>query len=129
MMRVGPSGAPVRRRIRYPALRRAGLRSRTMYQTRDTLATLMRATGEDSEWIAKQLGHTSPDALLALCQVRPNVTHRDGATFLEAYRGWFDGQGRGDADTPKRAGAEGGPLGALYDTFTPPHKKRVRLIT
>jgi integrase len=63
MMRVGPSGAPVRRRIWYPALRRASLRSRTMYQTRDTLATLMRATGEDSEWIAKQLGHTSTQML------------------------------------------------------------------
>jgi len=65
----------------------------------------------------------------AHAKVVTNVTHRDGATFLEAYRGWFDGQGRGDADTPKRAGAEGGPSGALYDAFTPHHKKRVRLIT
>jgi len=39
----------LRRRIWYPALRRAGLRTRIMYQTRHTFATLLLATGENPE--------------------------------------------------------------------------------
>jgi integrase len=115
----------LRRRIWYPALRRAGLRRRTMYQTRHTYATLMLGTGENPEWIAKQLRHTPTRMLFQrYAKFVPNVTHRDGAAFLEAYRGWFDGQGRGDADTPRRVGAGGGPLGTRYDTFTTPQEQR-----
>jgi integrase len=119
---VNQAGRPIdittlRQRIWYPALRRASLQSRTMYQTRHTYATLMLATGENPEWIAKQLGHTSTQMLFQhYAKFVPNVTHRDGAAFLEAYRGWFAGEGGGGTDMPRRVGAGVGPLGALYDT-------------
>jgi hypothetical protein len=51
-----------------------------------------------AEWIAKQLGHTSTQMLFRrYAKFIPNVTRRDGSAFLEAYRGWQVGQGRGDA--------------------------------
>jgi integrase len=95
------------RRIWYPALHRAGIRRRTMYQTRHTFATLMLATGENPEWIARQLGHTSTQMLFQrYAKFIPNVTRRDGSAFLEAYQSWKAGQGRGGAggDTPQASG-------------------------
>jgi integrase len=98
---LNQEGRPVetttlRRRIWYPALKRGGIRRRTMYQTRHTFATLMLATGENPEWIARQLGHTSTQMLFQrYAKFIPNVTRRDGSAFLEAYRGWQAGQGRG----------------------------------
>jgi integrase len=103
--RGGPSTSPPCGGVWYPGLRRAGLRRRTMYQTRHTYATLMLATGENPEWIAKQLGHTSIQMLFQrYAKFVPNVTHRDGTAFLQAYQRWFNGEGRGRADM--------GPLGA-----------------
>ena len=49
---------------RRQALRRAGLRYRTMYQTPHTFATLMLAAGEDIGWVAKQFGHTSVEMVI-----------------------------------------------------------------
>jgi integrase len=86
----------LRRRIWYPALRRAGLRPRIMYQTRHTFATLLLATGENPEWIAQQLGHASTQMLFQrYAKFIPNVTHRDGAAFMDVYWRWF---GRGEAE-------------------------------
>jgi hypothetical protein len=97
-----------------------------MYQTRHTYATLMLATGENPEWIAKQLGHTSTQMLFQrYAKFVPNVTHRDGAAFLEACRGWFDGQGRGDADMPRRVGAGGGRWAPHTTPLRHPNNKGV----
>jgi integrase len=83
----------LRRRIWYPALKRAGIRLQNPYQTRRTFATLMLATGENPEWIAKQLGHTSTQMLFhRYAKFIPNVTHQDGTAFLKAYQGWFAGE-------------------------------------
>jgi integrase len=115
----------LRRRIWYPALKRAGLRARPLYQTRHTFATLMLATSENPEWIAGQLGHTSTQMLFQrYTKFIPNVTRRDGTAFLSAHQRWFGSMGEGGAeavilnDEPTR----GGPLGAFCDTFTTPQQ-------
>jgi len=117
----------LRRRIWYPVLQRGGIRRRAMYQTRHTFATLMLATGENPEWIAKQLGHTSTQMLFQrYTKFIPNVTRRDGTAFLGAYQSWFGGENNAAVDTMVPEGEEtrGGPLGSFYDTFTPPQRKR-----
>jgi integrase len=50
--------ANLRERVWRPALKRAGVRHRTLYQARHTFATLMLQAGEDIGWVANQLGHT-----------------------------------------------------------------------
>jgi hypothetical protein len=87
----------------------------------------MLATGENPEWIAGQLGHTSTQMLFQrYTKFIPNVTRRDGTAFLGAYRRWFGSTGEGGPeaamvnDEPTR----GGPLGAFCDTFTTPQQKR-----
>lgn len=47
------------RTIWYPTLDKANLRHRNPYQTRHTYATLLLASGESPEWIAKQMGHST----------------------------------------------------------------------
>jgi integrase len=70
----------LRERVWKPAVRRAGLRYRTMYQTRHTFATVMRAAGEDIGWVAKQLGHTSLEMVIRRYhRFIPNLTRRDGS--------------------------------------------------
>ncbi len=89
----------LRRRIWYPALKRAGIRARTLYQRRHIFATLMLATGENPEWVAGQLGHTSTQMLFQrYTKYIPNVTRRDGTAFLGAYRRWFGSKGEGSAE-------------------------------
>jgi len=53
----------LRNRVWYPTLRKAGLRKRTMYQTRHTFASLMLSHGEDPLWVARMLGHTGLDMI------------------------------------------------------------------
>jgi integrase-like protein len=55
--------ANVRDRAWRSALRRAELRYRSFYQTRHTFVTLMLEAGESPAWIARQLGHTTPEML------------------------------------------------------------------
>ncbi|MGF6261827.1 integrase [Paraburkholderia youngii] len=43
------------------ALRLAGVRYRKPYQTRHTYASMMLSAGEHPMWVAKQIGHASPD--------------------------------------------------------------------
>ena len=70
----------LRERVWKPAVRRAGLRYRTMYQTRHTSTTLMLAAGEDIGWAAKQLGHTTVEMVIRRYhRYIPNLTRRDGA--------------------------------------------------
>src|SRR5437879_13554051 len=63
----------VRERVWKPALRRAGLRDRPMYQTRHTFATLALQTSEQIGWVSQQLGHTSGEIVLRhSAKVTPN---------------------------------------------------------
>lgn len=70
------------KRIWYPLLKHLGMPKRRMYQTRHTTATLWMAAGENPEWIAKQLGHTSTEMLFKVySRYVPNLTRRDGSAF------------------------------------------------
>jgi CRP-like cAMP-binding protein len=70
-----------------PALRRAGLRYRTMYQTRHTFASLALASGEDLGWAAKQLGHASAEMIIRRYhRFIPTLTGRDGSAMIRLMR-------------------------------------------
>ncbi len=69
-------------RIWYPMLRHLGLEKRRPYQTRHTTATLWLASGENPEWIAMQMGHTTTKMLFQVySRYVPNLTRQDGSAF------------------------------------------------
>ncbi|MBN1142269.1 MAG: site-specific integrase [Deltaproteobacteria bacterium] len=69
-------------RIWYPTLRFLGIKLRRPYQTRHTTATLWLASGENPEWIARQMGHTSTEMLFTVySRFVPNLTRKDGSAF------------------------------------------------
>ncbi len=70
------------RRVWYPLLRYLGIRLRNPYQSRHTAATLWLAAGENPEWIARQLGHSSTEMLFRVySRYVPNLTRRDGSAM------------------------------------------------
>ena len=72
----------VNKRVWHPMLRFLGLKSRRAYQTRHTAATLWLSAGENPEWIARQLGHSTTEMLFRVySRYIPNVTRRDGSAF------------------------------------------------
>jgi integrase len=72
----------VTQRIWYPTLEKIGIKSRKPYQTRHTAATLWLAAGENPEWIARQMGHTTTQMLFTVySRYVPNLTRRDGSAF------------------------------------------------
>lgn len=72
----------VNNRVWHPILRFLGLKSRRAYQTRHTAATLWLSAGENPEWIARQLGHSTTEMLFRVySRYIPNVTRRDGSAF------------------------------------------------
>jgi integrase len=65
------------------ALARAGLRRRTMYQTRHSFASNALTAGEPPSWVAAMLGHTTPEMLFSVyARYIPNRTRRDGSALL-----------------------------------------------
>jgi len=69
-----------RRRIWYPLLNRLNLEKRRPYETRHTAATLWLASGENPEWVARQLGHTNAEMLFRVySRYIPNLTRTDGS--------------------------------------------------
>ncbi len=69
-------------RIWHPLLKKLGLKRRKPYQTRHTAATLWLAAGENPEWIARQMGHTSTRMLFTVySRFVPNLTRKDGSAF------------------------------------------------
>lgn len=72
----------ITKRVWYPTLMKAGLAARTPYQTRHTTATLWLASGENPEWVARQLGHANTEMLFKVySKFIPNLTRRDGSAF------------------------------------------------
>tara|TARA_R110001583_G_C5670239_1_gene410779 strand:- start:15077 stop:16267 length:1191 start_codon:yes stop_codon:yes gene_type:complete len=72
----------VTKRVWYPLLRHLGLKKRRPYQTRHTAATLLLASGENPEWVARVLGHTSTEMLFRVySRYIPNLTRQDGSAF------------------------------------------------
>lgn len=72
----------VNKRVWHPILRFLGLKPRRAYQTRHTAATLWLSAGENPEWIARQLGHSTTEMLFRVySRYIPNVTRKDGSAF------------------------------------------------
>ena len=77
----------LRNRVWYPTLKKAGLRKRTMYQTRHTFASLMLSHGEDPLWVARMLGHASLDMIFKhYGKFIRNRSRKDGGRFLEGLK-------------------------------------------
>jgi integrase len=69
-------------RVWYPLLRHLGLSKRRMYETRHTAATFWLGAGENPEWIARQMGHTTTEMLFTIySRFVPNLTRKDGSAF------------------------------------------------
>ena len=68
----------------YPALGRAGLKSRKPYQTRHTFASLALSAGEEIGWVAKQLGHVNTAMIIRHYGWIRNNTRQDGSAFDKA---------------------------------------------
>lgn len=74
-------------RVWYPLLRHLGLAERRPYQMRHTAATLWLAAGENPEWIARQLGHTTTEMLFKVySRFVPNLTRQDGSAMERLLR-------------------------------------------
>jgi integrase len=85
-------------RVWYPLLRYLELEKRRPYQTRHTAATLMLASGENPEWIARTLGHTNTDMLFRVySRYVPNLTRQDGRAFAGLINSRLVDQGRATA--------------------------------
>ena len=70
------------RRVWRPLLLELGLKYRRPYQMRHTCATLWLAAGENPEWIARQLGHSTTEMLFRVySRYVPNLTRQDGSAF------------------------------------------------
>lgn len=83
----GKTGKPIdntnfTKRVWYPLLKVLGLEKRRPYQTRHTTATLWLASGENPEWIARQMGHSTTEMLFRVySRYVPNLTRQDGSAF------------------------------------------------
>lgn len=72
----------VTKRVWYPLLEMLKLKKRRPYQTRHTAATLLLASGENPEWVARMLGHSSTEMLFKVySRYIPNLTRMDGSAF------------------------------------------------
>lgn len=75
-------------RVWYPLLRHLGLDIRRPYTTRHTAATLWLAAGENPEWIARQMGHSTTEMLFRVySRFVPNLTRNDGSAFNRLLSG------------------------------------------
>lgn len=84
-------------RVWYPLLRYLELEKRRPYQTRHTTATLMLASGENPEWIAKLMGHANTQMLFTVySRFVPNLTRQDG----RAITGLLNSRKTGAAAAP-----------------------------
>jgi integrase len=70
----------LRERVWRPAIRRAKLRARTLYQTRHTFATLMFEAGESPGRVARQRGHTNAEMVYR--RYHSSSRTREAATAL-----------------------------------------------
>lgn len=71
-------------RVWKPLLRYLELPYRRPYTMRHTAATLWLAAGENPEWIARQMGHTTTEMLFRIySRYVPNLTRNDGSAFSQ----------------------------------------------
>ncbi|WP_169742304.1 Arm DNA-binding domain-containing protein [Arenimonas metalli] len=107
-----PHGNPIdavnfANRVWYPLLRHLGLRKRPPYQMRHTAATLMLAAGENPEWVASILGHSTTEMLFRVySRFIPNLTRSDGRAFAGLVNGHFGAAAAEATSTPGTPGAD-----------------------
>jgi integrase len=88
----GAKGGPVNisnitRRVYYPAIKRAGLVERPLYNLRHCFAVFMLDAGENPGWVAKQMRHTSVEMLWRrYARWWPNVARSDGSRVEQWWR-------------------------------------------
>lgn len=81
----------VTKRVWYPLLRRIGIKPRRPYQTRHTAACLWLGSGENPEWISRQLGHSDTRMLFErYSRFVPNLTRQDGAAIERLLQTHFN---------------------------------------
>lgn len=91
-MFCAPGGGPIdahnfTQRVWDPLLRYLAIKRRRPYECRHTAATLWLAAGENPEWIARQLGHTSTEMLFRVySRYVPNLTRNDGSAMDRMLR-------------------------------------------
>ena len=74
-------------RVWYPLLRHLNLNKRPPYQMRHSAATLMLAAGENPEWVASVLGHSTTEMLFRVySRFVPNLTRNDGRAFVDLLK-------------------------------------------
>lgn len=67
-----------------PALKKAGMKPRSLYQTRHTFATLMLDAGELPGWVQKMMGHESMKMILErYYSYIKNYQRDDGSAFMD----------------------------------------------
>lgn len=107
-----PDGFPIEahnfaNRVWYPLLRYLQMDKRRPYQTRHTTATLMLASGENPEWIAKLMGHANTQMLFTVySRFVPNLTRQDGRAItglLNSRAAIQPTTTQGPAPAPQRA--------------------------
>ena len=92
----------VTQRVWYPLLSYLNLKKRRPYQTRHSAATLWLAAGENPEWIARQMGHTTTQMLFTVySRYVPNLTRKDGSAIdqLLLARGFSQSIGYTDPES------------------------------
>lgn len=91
------NGSPVHtpnflRRVWTPLLAYLKIKYRKPYQTRHTAATLWLAAGENPNWIAKQMGHSTTTMLFSVyARYVPNLTRKDGSAMERLLASSIDG--------------------------------------
>ncbi len=81
-------------RIWKPLLNHVALSLRRPYQMRHTAATLWLAAGENPEWVARQLGHSSTEMLFRVySRYIPNLTRQDGSAIDRLLQSRFSEAG------------------------------------
>jgi len=76
-----------RRRVWYPAVERAGLERRPLYQMRHTFATLALAAGMPIDFVSRQMGHTDIRTTLRFyARYIPALEERHLAALNEGWR-------------------------------------------
>jgi len=91
------NGSPVHtpnflRRVWTPLLAYLKIKYRKPYQTRHTAATIWLAAGENPNWIAKQMGHSTTVMLFTVyARYVPNLTRKDGSAMERLLASNIDG--------------------------------------
>ncbi|MEA1988607.1 MAG: site-specific integrase [Pseudomonadota bacterium] len=106
------NGSPVHtpnflRRVWTPLLAYLKIKYRKPYQTRHTAATLWLAAGENPNWIAKQMGHSTTTMLFSVyARYVPNLTRKDGSAMERLLASNIDGFHEPVNDVEKQADEE-----------------------